>query len=396
MAERKGINHTDLKNRNRGLVLQQIACQETPTRTQIARDIGLTKMAVTNIVTEWMRAGWVEETQSAPSLSAGRNPVVLAVAPGAPLAIGLYLSRTCAAMLVADLRLHVLWLKRRVLQEETRDSLTDKLVELLREAMAWRESNRPEATVCGLGISAIGTLDVSGGQLLSPTDFFGIQDYPIASRLQEACNLPVWLHNDMKAAALAEKLYGAGRPLQNFLYVGITAGVGAGIVSDGRLYQEASGLVGEIGHMSIDYRGPICRCGARGCLETYISIPVLLERLRAATGRDWAPTALADAVRHPAAWAVLQDAADILAVALTNAVNLFNPACIFLGHEGAFLPDDWLQRIEDTMNHYILASAYRHVPVRRSYFGSTAPLLGSACVVWQELFAGRLIPAWPD
>ncbi len=395
MAERKGINNTHLKNRNRGLVLQWIAGQDNPTRAEIARRIGLTKMTVTNIVADWIRAGWVEERESAPSSAAGRNPVTLAVAESAPLALGLYLSRTAATVLAADLRLRVRWMERLPLQEETAASLTDKLVSLVRRAIAWRDETRPGTALAGLGVSAVGPLDAPRGRMPSPTNFFGIRDYPVAALLEEACGLPVRLNNDMNAAALAEKLYGAGRPFDNFLYVGITDGVGAGIVSGGRLYQEASGFVGEIGHMSIDYRGPVCSCGARGCLETYLAMPVLLARLREATGKACAAADLVDMAALPAARPVLRETAGQFAAALTSAVNLFDPQCIFVGHEGAFFPDEWFGWVEEQMGSHILAAGFRRVPVRRSSFGGDAPLLGSACILWQELFAGRLLPELP-
>ena len=240
MREQQGINNTHLKSRNRGLVLQWIASEDNPSRVEIARHIGLTKMTVTNIVSDWIQAGYVEEKEAAVNATVGRNPIILDIADNAPLAMGLYLSRTAATILLADLKLRVHYRDRLLLESENAETITDKLVQLVRRAMDWREAVRPRTAIAGIGVSAIGPLDTSTGLLLSPTDFFNIRKLPLAKILREASGLPVFVSNDMNASALAEKLYGHGKPYDNFIYAGITHGIGAGIVSGGHLYQAVS------------------------------------------------------------------------------------------------------------------------------------------------------------
>ena len=394
MREQQGINNTHLKSRNRGLVLQWIASEDNPSRVEIARHIGLTKMTVTNIVSDWIQAGYVEEKEAAVNATVGRNPIILDIADNAPLAMGLYLSRTAATILLADLKLRVHYRDRLLLESENAETITDKLVQLVRRAMDWREAVRPRTAIAGIGVSAIGPLDTSTGLLLSPTDFFNIRKLPLAKILREASGLPVFVSNDMNDSALAEQLYGHGKPYDNFIYAGITHGIGAGIVSGGHLYQDNSGYVGEVGHMSIDYHGPICSCGSRGCLEVYASLPVLLEKLRSATGSghcELEPSAaLSRLAAHPAAQPVLNELLEVLTVALVNLANLFDPQLILIGHEGASLPDEFFIRLEKQVNGRILAAGYKHIAVKRSSLWDCAPLLGSVCGVWQEVFRGRI------
>lgn len=212
--------------------------------------------------------------------------------------------------------------------------------------------------------------------LLRPAAFFGITDFPVAALLAERYVLPVRVLNDMNAAALAEKLFGAGRELDNFLYVGISNGIGAGIISGGRLYRDTSGYAGEIGHMCINFDGPVCTCGSRGCLETYANMPVLLARLRQAVGKPVSTADFAALEGDPACAAVFRDTADKLAAALVNAANLFDPQCIFLGHEAVFLPQSCLARIAVLLERRTLAAGYQKIPLRLSAFGEKAPLLG--------------------
>ena len=386
MGEHHGMNHTTLKNRNRGLVLSLIATSGELSRPDLVRLTGLTKMTITNIVGEMIEQGLVEEHHTE-SPTVGRSAALLDIAAKAPKAVGLYLSRESVSVILTDLRLRVLFFRSLPLSEETPESLGDKLAALAGEAVG-----QTDDPLLGIGISSIGPLDRDTRTLLSPPNFFGIGRFPLAERLEQQYALPILLQNDMDAAALAEKLYGRGRWLDNFLYLGLTNGIGSGIVLNGRLYPGSRGFSGEIGHLSIDLNGPLCSCGNRGCLETYVNMPAIRGRLAEATGRETVDCAEFEALSlQPACAAVFDDVADKLAVALTGAVNLLDPRCILIGHDGIWLPDSCLSRLEAAVNRRILAGANRPVTVRRSAFGSRAPLLGSVCPLCRELFSGHTL-----
>ena len=384
MGERRGMNNTHLKNRNRGLTLQLISAGQLLSRADITKRIGLTKMTVTNIVAELIADGFVIEKSVAETMAVGRNPVQLDIAPHAPKALGIYLSRESVSVILSDLKLHLLYSRSIPLAEETADSLREKLLLLAEDALS-----QTDDAVLGIGISAIGPLDTRSGLLLNPAGFFGIRHFPIVSLLEEATGLAVGLDNDGNAAALAERLYGLGRTIENFLYIGLSNGIGAGIVSGGRLYQDHNGFVGEIGHTSINFDGPLCACGRQGCLEVYASMPVILNKLRVASGQPKAGYRDFEVLmREPACDAVFRDMTSKLAAALSNAVNLLDPQCILIGHEGAYLPDMYVKLLEQQINQTMLSSGYRHVLVAKSIFESRAPLVGSVCCIFQKLFFG--------
>lgn len=299
MKQRQGFNNTHLRNRNRGLVLQAVACGDALSRIEIARRIGLTKMTVSNIVAEWIAEGVLAEKEVAETAAVGRNPVILEVREDAPRAVGLYLSRGAASVIVSTLTLEVTWRKSLPLAGESTETLLEKIFQLIDGALAHLGAASLPVRCMGIGVSAIGPLDAASGTILRPTDFFGIRQLPLAGLLGERYGLPVVVNNDMNASALAEKLYGTGRAFDNFLYLGVTNGIGGGILSGGRLYQDNSGFVGEIGHMSIDFNGPLCSCGRRGCLEAYATMPLLLDRLQAALGRAVTSADLEEAWASP-------------------------------------------------------------------------------------------------
>lgn len=386
MAQRKGINQTHLKTRNRGLVLQLIAAGTDVARPDISRRTGLTKMTITNIVSELIEQGYVEEQNVAATAAVGRNPITLDIAPHAPKTVGLYISRETVTVILADLKLRVLFSRSRFLQNETADSLLDKLSELTEMAVA-----RTADPLLGIGIASIGPLDKRTRTLLNPTNFFGIRDLPLAERLEARFGLPVYLQNDMDAAAMAERLFGHGQQLDNFLYIGLSNGIGSGLISDGRPYRGGSGYSGEIGHISIDHAGPPCGCGSRGCLELYASMPTVLSRLQEAVGEPLTYADLAQLEHHPACVPIFTDITEKLATALVGTVNLLDPQFLFIGHEGIWLPDSYLTLLEDILNRRILAAGHKYIPVAKAAFGTQSPLLGSVCTILYELFSGHTL-----
>jgi len=389
MAERKGLNNTHLKYRNRGIALQLIATSPL-SRAEITKKMGLTKMAITNIVSEMIEEGYIVETEIEEKTSVGRNPVLLDIASTAPVAAGVYISRNKVGVLLSDIKLRPLYMDKKELESEDADSLGEKIFTLLDNAFAFFRKHHPGNRILAIGVSSIGPLDPETGAILNPTDFFGISNYPIADLLKNRYHLPVAVCNDMDASAIAEKHYGVGKAYDSFLYLGITNGIGSGIVVDRRLYHSGGISGGEIGHMSIHFDGPLCSCGNKGCLETYATMPVILQKMKeAAGGRTVSPFDFAALSAEPACDAILTDMANKLSVALINAVNLLDSHCIIIGHEGAFIPLPYLKQMEDTINRRVLGAGYRSVPVIHSHFNNRAPLVGSAALIFDGLFSGH-------
>lgn len=383
---KKGMNDADIKLTNRGLVLRQVATSRQASRISITNTIGLTKMTVSNIVSELIEKGYLTETRPAVTTGVGRVPMLLDIAADSPVAAGIYLSRDAVSGIVSDLKLRILYEESIPLREETAESLQEKLHLLTDHLLHCQE--RP---LIGIGVSAIGLLDIKRGLLLNPKNFFGIRNFPIVRLLREQSGLPVTLCNDMNAAALAERLYGICRNRNDFIYLGISNGIGAGIMSGGQLLRADSNAVGEMGHLSIDPNGPECSCGRRGCLEVYASIPVILSRLKKACGLE---TLRADQFDEISAdWradAVFEDVILKLACALTDMINLLDMETVVVGHEGSYLPRRYLKTLEEEIGVHIFSAGYKNIEVLPSAFGIRAPLFGSVCCLFNALFSGKL------
>ena len=129
-----------------------------------------------------------------------------------------------------------------------------------------------------IGICAPGPLDPKSGVILNPPNVPCWRNFPLAERVSAKYSVPVKVDNDANAAALAETLWGAAQGFRYVFYATIGTGIGTGIVLDGSIYHGKTGSAGEGGHVSIDYRGPVCACGKRGCIEILAAGPAIGAR----------------------------------------------------------------------------------------------------------------------
>ena len=224
-------------------------------------------------------------------------------------------------------------------------AMIDRLVALGREAVdaagvAWAE-------IPAIGIACGGPLDPETGVILSPPNLPGWDEVPLTRLVTDALDRPAVVDNDATAAAVAEWWYGAGRgaTVRDLVYLTISTGVGGGLILDGRPYRGAAGNAGELGHLTVEWQGRQCGCGRRGCLEAYASgtniaaravealaaapdEPSTLRGRDAVTARDVAEAASAgDAIAR----SVWDETTGMLASAVANILDVFNPELVVLG-----------------------------------------------------------------
>jgi glucokinase len=149
--------------------------------------------------------------------------------------------------------------------------LLDRLAEIAKELGA----------TSGLGLGSPGVFDREGGRIVEAPNLRFLEGVPLREELARRLHLSadaIRLENDANAAALGEQWIGAGRGEQDLLLVTLGTGVGGGLVLAGALFAGPGGMAGEIGHVVVDPQGPLCGCGARGCLETLASATAARRR----------------------------------------------------------------------------------------------------------------------
>jgi predicted NBD/HSP70 family sugar kinase len=217
--------------------------------------------------------------------------------------------------------------------------------------------------------------------------------------------VPLMIDNDANLGALAEHWWGAGRGADDIAYIKVATGIGSGHVIGGEIYRGATGVAGEIGHISIDPQGKTCVCGLQGCLVTLAGGHALVERAaelaeaypdsplagRPCTVAEIEAAALAgDAL----AIAVAQEAAAHLGRAVAGMMNLLNPSLVIVGGDLARLGDLLLDPLRETILKRTLVSSVAAAELRASDLGPLAVAIGAATLVLKAaLEDSRLFPA---
>jgi predicted NBD/HSP70 family sugar kinase len=357
----------------------------------VARHTGLSRSTVSTIVAALQAEGIVVDRDPNGRVSAGggRPPAPIALYPAAGLAIGVDFGKRHLAVALADL-------SHELLAEEWREMPDDydantgieRAAELLELVVGAAGADRGRVLGVGMGLPGpVHRSGVVGSSAILP----GWAGTHAAERMSDLLGMEVWLRNDANLGALAEATWGAGRGATTVVYLKLATGIGAGIVIDGRLFGGAGGTAGEIGHTSLDETGDICRCGSRGCLETYASGAAIAGLLSRSLGEPLGPDDVMQRAvdGDPGCRRALADAGRHIGAAVADLCNLVNPERIIVGGSMAVAGDVLLDPLREAVGLRAIPSAAEDVEIVLGELGERAELLGAVALVLHE--AG---PAW--
>jgi glucokinase len=283
------------------------------------------------------------------------------------------------------------------------DVMIARHLELGREAVA--ASGVPWSSIAAVGIACGGPLDPRAGVIQSPLSLPGWDDIPLVRIVSEALGRPALVDNDATAGALAEWRYGVGRnrAVRDLVYLTISTGVGGGLVLDGSVYRGVAGNAGELGHLTVDYRGRRCACGRLGCVEAYASgtniavrarealeagEPSSLRDLATVTARDVSEAAAAG---DPLAARVWDETTEILGSAVANILDIFNPELVVLGGGVTRAGAQLLDPVRDLGRRLAMPPAARSGDVVLAGLGDELGVVSAAALAFERWPAG--VPA---
>lgn len=263
----------------------------------------------------------------------------------------------------------------------------------------------------GVGIGVPGPVEFGSGRPISPPIMPGWDGYPIRERYAERYGAPVWVDNDVNLLALGEWRSGVAAAHDNVVVIKVGTGIGAGIITDGRLHRGAQGSAGDVGHIQVaDEQTVVCRCGNVGCLEAYAGggalgrageaaalggasprLAVALDQNGTVTAED---VARAASFGDPVAVSMLQAAGRRIGAMLAGVVNFFNPSLIVIGGGVANSPEPFLAAIREAIYRRSLPLATRDLQIARSSLGALAGVIGASAMVVDQLFARDSIGRW--
>jgi predicted NBD/HSP70 family sugar kinase len=359
------------------------------TRADLAAATGLSRATVSTTLGDLAELGLVIEpggtTPAGPS--GGRPASVVQLSPSAGVAVGVDIGRRHLNVAVSDLAHNVLaedGLRLEPHEEHSAPVMLDRAAKLVQETLSAAGRSFADVIGVGLGIPApvVTNTGLIGASNILPA-WSGLRP---ADEFTRRLNIPVCVENDANLGALAEHLWGAGRASRSLVYLKLATGIGGGMVIEGRLFRGVSGTAGEIGHLSLDAHGDVCRCGNRGCLELTAGGTALVEVLRRTHPEV---QSLADLVRLAVAGdapcrRLIADAGTHLGVALGGLLNLMNPDLIIVGGELGRAGDVLLDPLRHALSRSAVASAVDAVSVRQGTLGDRAEVLGAVALVLRE------------
>lgn len=355
------------KEYNRKAVLR-ILRHNAMSRAELARTTGLTRAATSLIVEELVNDGIVTEL-TPQSVGRGRSATPLALRADCYYALAAELSRTGCSVGLCDIAGNLLQSKKIPDQHDLVGAIIAELKSMLETV--------ERSKVLGIGISSPGPLDCRNGRILNPPRFERWHGVEISRCLSEALELPAWLEHDVCALALHQLEMGESR---NFMLLFVGSGIGAAIMSGGKLLGTSGYFTGELGHTTIRYDGRLCKCGNRGCLETYASIPALLGDTEFSGWKD-----LMDQVdKSPVASQLLDQEAVYLSAGLTNLLNLIPVDTIYLAGDICYRYELLAQRLQREIRARALDQSRGTIRIYPSVQNENIGILAAAEVVFSR------------
>ncbi|MFZ3493951.1 ROK family transcriptional regulator [Streptomyces sp. 5.8] len=382
-------SQSSLHRANLERVVRAVRLAGSLTQAEIARSTGLSAATVSNIVRELKEAGTVEVTDTS---AGGRRARSVSLSGDAGIVIGVDFGHT-------HLRVAVGNLAHQVLAEESEPLDVDA---------SWADGfDRAEALVgrliegigigrdkvIGVGLGVPGPIDLESGTLGSTAILPGWAGINPRRELSQRLGVPVYVDNDANLGALGELVWGSGRGVKDLAYIKVASGVGAGLVINGQIYRGPGGTAGEIGHITLDESGPVCRCGNRGCLETFAAARYVLPLLQSSHGPELTMERVVELARDgdPGCRRVITDVGRHIGSGVASLCNLLNPSRVVLGGSLADAGELVLAPIRESVGRYAIPSAARQLSVLTGSLGGRAEVLGALALVLSEMGDSTLL-----
>jgi len=377
-----GQNTTRTKQLNKKIVLDIIRKYQPIPRYKIAEKMQLTRGTISNIVSELIKedliqAGGIFNEKEG---RVGPRSVALELNSNAMHIIGVHISMKHVEIGLVNLSGDLLKLQNIEISQDITNNKLDQLLLYNLNIFITKEANDKNIKAIGIGVS--GVVNANKDTVIK-SNHFNLNEYSIVKSIQSFFNIPIYLENNVKSMANAERMFGAGKYNSNFLSIYLGDGIGSGMVINDTLFHENSIGLGEFGHMTYLPDGIPCWCGNRGCLERYASESEILNRLNLGNIEE-----LQIKVNNNDVYTLreLKNAGEKIGIVLTSLVNILRfSEVIFSGN----LVDDkypLLNSIDYTVNKNAYNSYNKRVNVYRTSLGKNIGILGSASLALESVF----------
>lgn len=384
-------DRSSVRSHNLSRVLRLIHETGPISRAAIVRRTGLSATTVSALANLLLRSGMVCEAGEGQSRG-GRPPILLQFEYASRHLLGIDIGASHVNSILMDLQGKVVARQRAGFDSLGQPEPTIDLV--YQHIRALFPTGRSNSTgILGVGVGVPAPLEGEHLDRVSDVIMPAWKDFDFIGDLRAKLGVPVYLDNDANLGAIAEKWWGSGRGVVDLAYIKLGTGVGSGLIINNEIYRGYGGTAGEIGHTTINPDGPLCRCGNRGCLESYVGIPAILAeigRRRRASGLDGTPMRIDEVVEasetDPICRDVIQTAGRLLGIAIANLLNIFNPELVLLGGKLVGAGDVLMDAVRASAAERVMPKAAQKSTLALSSLREDVVAIGAATLALHNAF----------
>jgi len=382
-----------IKELNRAIVINTILNYGPISRTRISEFTDLGLSTVSNIVADLIKRELIYETGEEES-SGGRRAILLEFNCNDRFVLGIKIGLDGILIGLVNMKSKILDQHFILSPVKSNEGIVlEVLIRAIRDLISKNHIKAEKIVGCGIGVS--GLVNQKEGTLVF-SKILGWKKIRFKEFLEKEFNFPIFVDKDVNALTLAEKRFGVGKKINNFICITIGKGVGAGIVIKGDIYHGSYGGAGDFGHIIIDKDGPLCYCGKRGCLETFSSDQFIINKIKEALSKQQdtiikdLSSITVDTVLKAAQKGdiisknIFQEVGKNLAMGIVNLISLFDPELIVVGGEGVKAGELIFSTMRKIIkDNFPFKKEIKIVPLRP---GEEGWIIGAAELVLSEIF----------
>jgi len=385
-----------MRSINRFKVLYTTRDRQPISRSDIAKETGLSPAAVSGITNELIEKKLLLEKETGKS-GGGRRPVLLTLNPDGAYTIGVFVSVRRITVVIINLQADILAEHSMVHEEKdtSPEAVADQIVQAVHHCM-WK-TDLTKMQISGIGVAIPGLVTHSGSTIKFALNY-SWRNVHFKEILFRKLAIPTYIANSVRCLSLEEQWFGAGKSVDNLIVISLAQGVAIGIIINGQLYTGRSGTAGEFGHTIIDPSGPLCRCGKRGCLETFSGNFAILEKAKKLLreGRWTTDTVIEDLMieevieqaksGETALIDLYLEAGRTLGISIANLVEIFNPDKIILSGKGTLAEELLVVPMRQSIAEFLTENQDSLPEIVIQKWQHTDTAKGAGVMVLQEIY----------
>lgn len=399
MIYRNEKNNISLKEINKKNILKIVIDIGPISRIGISRRLKISRPTTSAYISELIEDGFVEEVGKSDSTSSGgKKAVLLRFNNSAGYVLGVMIGVRNIRIALTDLGSNIMEIIKIPTEEWLGpDAVIDKLIGNLKDIIKRTKINKEE--IIGIGIGATGLVDSKKGLVIFSPNLSGWGDIKLKEIIEKKIGLPAFIENECRIQAIAEKRYGLGKNIKNFVCVETGTGIGTGVFIDNKLMVGNKGMAGEVGHIITNLGGNrVCHCGNVGCLETLCSTTSLLEDIendikKSGKSSDYKKGGLKledlfvlygqgdEIVTRN-----VDNNAEYLGIGISNTIKMFNPELVIIHGEVIKFGERYLKKVKDSVSKNTFPKVKDDYNIRFSEMGDNVGIIGAATVVFDNVF----------